>query len=143
MFTEKVMPRFSETDALGHINNTVLPVWFEAARVPIFKFFTPDLNPHNWKLIIAKVEVSFVGELFYAHEVTINTSIEQIGNSSFVIRQEAWQQDKCCAIGKTVMVRYDFVSKTKQPLSTDEKAALTQHLVAVSQSQLNYDKQDV
>ncbi|MBT2151124.1 acyl-CoA thioesterase [Pseudoalteromonas sp. SCSIO 43095] len=132
MFTEKVMPRFSETDALGHINNTVLPVWFEAARVPIFKFFTPDLNPHNWKLIIAKVEVSFVGELFYAHEVTINTSIEQIGNSSFVIRQEAWQQDKCCAIGKTVMVRYDFTSKTKQPLSTDEKAALTQHLVAVS-----------
>ncbi|MCK8103715.1 MULTISPECIES: thioesterase family protein [unclassified Pseudoalteromonas] len=132
MFTEKVMPRFSETDALGHINNTVLPVWFEAARVPIFKFFTPDLNPHNWKLIIAKVEVSFVGELFYAHEVTINTSIEQIGNSSFVIRQEAWQQDKCCAIGKTVMVRYDFASKTKQPLSTDEKAALTQHLVAVS-----------
>ena len=132
MFTEKVMPRFSETDALGHINNTVLPVWFEAARVPIFKFFTPDLNPHNWKLIIAKVEVSFVGELFYAHEVTINPSIEQIGNSSFVIRQEAWQQDKCCAIGKTVMVRYDFVSKTKQPLSTDEKAALTQHLVAVS-----------
>jgi len=132
MFTEKVMPRFSETDALGHINNTVLPVWFEAARVPIFKFFTPDLNPHNWKLIIAKVEVSFVGELFYAHEVAINTSIEQIGNSSFVIRQEAWQQDKCCAIGKTVMVRYDFASKTKQPLSTDEKAALTQHLVAVS-----------
>ena len=132
MFIEKVIPRFSETDALGHINNTVLPVWFEAARVPIFKFFTPDLNPHNWKLIIAKVEVSFVGELFYAHEVTINTSIEQIGNSSFVIRQEAWQQDKCCAIGKTVMVRYDFVSKTKQPLSTDEKAALTQHLVAVS-----------
>ena len=59
MFTEKVIPRFSETDALGHINNTVLPVWFEAARVPIFKFFTPDLNPHNWKLIIAKVEVSF------------------------------------------------------------------------------------
>ncbi|MCK8129585.1 acyl-CoA thioesterase [Pseudoalteromonas sp. 2CM39R] len=132
MFTEKVMPRFSETDALGHINNTVLPVWFEAARVPIFKFFTPDLNPHNWKLIIAKVEVSFVGELFYAHEVTINSSIEQIGNSSFVIRQEAWQQDKCCAIGKTVMVRYDFASKTKQMLSTDEKAALTQHLVATS-----------
>ncbi|KAF7769140.1 acyl-CoA thioester hydrolase [Pseudoalteromonas undina] len=132
MFTEKVMPRFSETDALGHINNTVLPVWFEAARVPIFKFFTPDLNPHNWKLIIAKVEVSFVGELFYAHEVTINSSIEQIGNSSFVIRQEAWQQDKCCAIGKTVMVRYDFASKTKQMLSADEKAALTQHLVATS-----------
>lgn len=132
MFTEKVMPRFSETDALGHINNTVLPVWFEAARAPIFKFFTPDLNPHDWKLIIAKIEVSFVGELFYSHEVSIKTSVEHIGSSSFVLRQEAWQQDKCCAIGKTVLVRYDFASKTKQTLSADEKAALSDHFIATS-----------
>ena len=64
----------------------------QAARVPIFKFFTPDLNPHNWKLIIAKVEVSFVGELFYAHEVTINTSIEQIGNSSFALCDQTYHR---------------------------------------------------
>lgn len=128
MFTEKVIPRFSETDALGHINNTVLPVWFEAARVPIFKFFTPDLNPHDWKLIIAKIEVSFVGELFYGHEITIKTSVEHIGNSSFVLKQEAFQHDKCCAIGKVVMVRYNFAEKVKQALSTEEKAALEQHM---------------
>ncbi|WP_273050646.1 acyl-CoA thioesterase, partial [Pseudoalteromonas sp.] len=121
MFIEKVMPRFSETDALGHINNTVLPVWFEVARAPIFKFFTPDLNPHDWKLIIAKIEVSFVGELFYGHEVTVKTSVEHIGTSSFVLRQEAWQHDKCCAIGKAIMVRYDFTAKAKQALSTQEK----------------------
>ncbi|MEL0633789.1 acyl-CoA thioesterase [Pseudoalteromonas carrageenovora] len=128
MFIEKVMPRFSETDALGHINNTVLPVWFEAARVPIFKFFTPDLNPQDWKLIIAKIEVSFVGELFYGHEITIKTSVEHIGNSSFVLKQEAFQHDKCCAIGKAVMVRYDFAAKTKQALSSQEINALNEHL---------------
>ena len=111
MFTEKISPRFSETDVLGHINNTVLPVWFEAARVPIFKFFTPDLIPQDWKLIIAKVEVSFVGELFYGHEVEIKTSVEHIGSSSFVVRQEAWQQGTCCAVGKTVLVRYVFNNK--------------------------------
>ena len=132
MFTEKVMPRFSETDVLGHINNTVLPVWFEAARAPIFKFFTPDLNPQDWKLIIAKIEVSFVGELFYSHEVSIKTSVEHIGSSSFMLRQEAWQQDKCCAIGKTVLVRYDFAGKAKQALSSAEKAALHEHFIAAS-----------
>ena len=129
MFIEKVMPRFSETDALGHINNTVLPVWFEAARVPIFKFFTPDLNPHDWKLIIAKIEASFVGELFYAHEVTIKTAVEHIGNSSFTIKQEAWQQGKCCVVGKTVLVRYNFKNKAKQNLSEAEVAALNEHLI--------------
>ena len=101
-------------------------------RWPIFKFFTPDLNPHDWKLIIAKIEVSFVGELFYSHEVSIKTSVEHIGSSSFVLRQEAWQQDKCCAIGKTVLVRYDFATKAKQALSSIEKAALNEHFIAAS-----------
>tara|TARA_R110000796_G_scaffold117168_1_gene229826 strand:- start:41607 stop:42125 length:519 start_codon:yes stop_codon:yes gene_type:complete len=132
MFIEKVMPRFSETDALGHINNTVLPVWFEASRAPIFRFFTPDLNPHDWKLIIAKVEVSFVGELFYGHEVTIKTSVEHVGTSSFVLRQEAHQQGNCCAVGKTVLVRYDFAAKAKQSLSVSEKSSLNEHLAPAS-----------
>ena len=129
MFIEKITPRFSETDMLGHINNTVLPVWFEATRAPIFRFFTPDLNPHDWKLIIAKIEVSFLGELFYGHEVEVKSTVEHIGSSSFVIRQEAYQQGKCCAVGKTVMVRYDFINKSSTPLSQNEKAALTDHLV--------------
>ena len=133
MFIEKITPRFSETDVLGHINNTVLPVWFEAARAPIFRFFTPDLNPHDWKLIIAKVEVSFVGELFYGHDVEVKSSIEHIGSSSFVIRQEAYQQEQCCAVGKTVMVRYDFENKCSVALSKTEREALSAHLVMSEQ----------
>jgi len=129
MFIEKITPRFSETDVLGHINNTVLPVWFEAARAPIFRFFTPDLNPHEWKLIIAKVEVNFVGELFYGHDVEVKTVVEHIGSSSFIIRQEAYQQGNLCALGKTVLVRYDFKAKTKKALSSEEISALNEHLI--------------
>ncbi|MCF2857515.1 acyl-CoA thioesterase [Pseudoalteromonas sp. SMS1] len=129
MLAEKIMPRFSETDVLGHINNTVLPVWFEAARAPIFKIFTPDLNPHNWKLIVAKVEVTFKGELFYGQEVEIKTAIEKVGNSSFVILQQAWQHNECCAEGRTVMVRYDFAGKTSRALSQSERDALEAYLL--------------
>jgi acyl-CoA thioester hydrolase len=128
---ESVQPRFSETDALGHINNTVVPVWFEAARTPIFKIFTPDLDPKQWKLIIAKIEVEFKGELFYGDNVDIRTGIERIGNSSYVIVQEAWQHGVCCARGKTVMVRYDFVSKAAVALSEVERAGLGQYLLPV------------
>ena len=130
MFKEKIMPRFTETDALGHINNTVLPVWFEATRTPIFRFFTPDLDPKQWKLIIAKIEVEFQGELFYGQEVEIKTAIRKIGNSSFVIEQGAWQHGELCALGKTVVVRYDFDNKKAQPLSDQEKSMLSEHLLA-------------
>ncbi|WP_105214921.1 acyl-CoA thioesterase [Pseudoalteromonas sp. T1lg22] len=133
MLIEKVQPRFSETDVLGHINNTVLPVWFEAARTPIFKIFTPDLNPHQWRLIVAKVEVTFLGELFYGQEVEVKTMIERIGSSSFVIKQQAWQHGQCCAEGKTVMVRYNFENKASQALSEEEKSQLSQHLEAVQE----------
>ena len=129
MLSEKLMPRFCETDVLGHINNTVLPVWFEAARAPIFKIFTPHLDPKQWKLIVAKVEVTFKGELFYGQEVEIKTAIERIGSSSFVILQQAWQHDECCAEGKTVMVRYDFANEHSQPLSEEEKQQLIGYLL--------------
>lgn len=129
MFIEKIAPRFSETDVLGHINNTVLPVWFEAARVPIFKFFTPNLDPHQWRLIVAKIEVTFKGELFYGQDVEVKTMIEKIGGSSFVILQQAWQHGQCCAEGKTVMVRYDFANKYSQALNEQERDALSAHLI--------------
>ncbi len=128
MFIEKVTPRFCDTDVLGHINNTVLPVWFEEARTPIFRFFTPDLNPKQWKLIVAKIEVSFLGELFYGEDVELRTSISKLGNSSFVVQQEVWQHGECCARGFATMVRFDFATKSSVPLSAEERAALSEHL---------------
>ena len=55
MFSESFSPRFTDTDALGHINNTLVPIWFEGARDPIFKIFTPILDVTNWQLILAKI----------------------------------------------------------------------------------------
>ena len=83
MFTESFMPHFSDTDALGHINNTKIPDWFEGAREPIFRFFTPDLDPKNWHLIIAKIDVNYHRQLFFGQPVEIKTYIGRIGGASF------------------------------------------------------------
>ena len=100
MFSVVIQPRFVETDALGHINNTVLPQWFEQARSPIFKFFVPSMNPAEWNLILAKIEVEFVSELFYPNDVELRSYVERLGNSSCVVYQEAWQGGKLGAKGR-------------------------------------------
>jgi len=113
---EQIKPRFSETDALGHINNTVVAQWFEGARDPIFKWFTPDLSLNNWQLILAKTIVEFHAELQYGECVEIKTYISRIGNSSFDVYQEAWQQGIKCASGTAVMVNFDYQTKKSKKI---------------------------
>ena len=130
MFTQMITPRFAETDALGHINNTVIPVWFEQARTPIFRWFTPDLDPKNWRLIIAKIEVSFRQEILYVHETEIRTYLEEVGNSSFRIGQEVRQRDKLCAKGSSVMVHFDYRAKKSVPIPDEIRQVMEEHLLS-------------
>lgn len=77
MLTERITPRFCETDALGHINNTVFTQWFEGARDPIFQIFTPNLDVRKWRLILAKISVDFHAESHYGKTVEIRTFISR------------------------------------------------------------------
>ncbi len=129
MFTTNITPAFLDTDGLGHINNTKLPMWFELARNDLFRIFTPDLDMKKWELIVAKIEVDFKGEMHFGFDVEIKTFIEKIGNSSFVVLQQAWQKGKLTAEGKTYMVHYDFAQKKTTPLTQRHKLELALHLV--------------
>ena len=88
--------RFCETDALQHVSNTALVTWFEAAREPIFRMFTPELDLNNWPLILASYKVDFLAQIFYGKPVTVKTFVSRLGNSAFDIFQEVWQDDKLC-----------------------------------------------
>jgi acyl-CoA thioester hydrolase len=127
MFTEIITPRFAETDALGHINNTVIPTWLEQARTPVFRWFVPDLNPQNWCLIIAKIEVEFRHEILYGHEVRVETYVAKVGNSSFRVGQRVYQQDQLCAQGSSVLVHFDYATKQSKPIPADIRRKMEAH----------------
>ena len=129
MFKIEIQPGFSDTDALGHINNTRLPVWFENAREPIFRIFTPDLDLHNWPLILAHLSVDFTGQIYFDKTVVITTEIEKIGNSSLTLRQCAWQDEQCVAASSAVMVQFDYKTNRSKPISDDIRKQLNEHLI--------------
>ncbi len=134
MFSEKLTPHFSDTDALGHINNTKPPVWFEGGRAPIFKFFTPDLDPKKWQLIIAKIEVSYHEQLFYGQDVEIKTFISRIGGASFDVYQELWQHGEKCVSGTAAMVNFDYQAQCSKKISDDIRAQLAEHMIELNES---------
>ncbi len=125
---EIITPGFYETDALGHINNTVLPMWFEKTRTPLFKVFTPDIDPKKWKLILVKIEIDYIAQITYEKTVMIKTGIEKIGKSSFVVRQEAFQNEILAAKGLTTMVHFDYQQNKSQPLSLEKRSSLEQYI---------------
>ena len=132
MWTNTLEPRFAETDALGHINNTVLPIWFEDSRTPIFELFCPGMDVNDWHLIIAKIDVDFLAEIFYGKSVEIRTFMIKIGNSSMVVGHEAWQEGKIVAKGSATLVHFDHTTKSSKPISDAIRAILQQHLITPS-----------
>lgn len=128
MFSEIIQPRFSDTDALGHINNTVFAVWFEGARQPVFQLFTPELDLGNWPLIIASIKLDYLAQTHYGKPVELRTYISRVGGSSFDVYQEAWQNGVKTVSGTAVMVYFDYQSNKARLLSDTLKQQLSLHL---------------
>ena len=119
MIFTNIVPRVSETDGVGHINNVFVPIWFEAGRREIFRIFSPKLDFIIWKLALVKVTVEYVDQLYLAEEVEIRTGIEKIGNSSFTIKEEIHQTNRLCAKGEAIYVNYNFKEKRSEVISDE------------------------
>lgn len=129
MFTLEIEPRFSDTDALGHISNTSLPVWFEQGRTPLFRIFNPTLEVKTWPLIIARLEIDLLAQSYWHMPVEIRTGIGDIGNSSFRVIQEAWQDGKKIARGVSVLIHFDYEHEKSVPIPDEIKAKLAEHVM--------------
>lgn len=129
MLEESFRVHFYDTDALQHVSNTALVRWFEGAREPIFRYFSPDLDLESWPLILANYKVDFLKQIFLG-EVTITTSISKIGSSSFTVLQEVWQNQQKCSSGETTMVHFNYQTKKSEPIPDSVRAKLEAILVS-------------
>ena len=75
MFKTMIDVSSRDTDALGHVYNTSVPLWFEVARNPLYKIFNPDmvLDPSVWNLIMVHAEYDYHDQIFFGEEVEIKT----------------------------------------------------------------------
>lgn len=128
MLTYSLTPRFNDTDALGHINNASYSTWFEDARRPVFEYFIPDLDPKKWNLILARVEIDFLAQGEYQKSVEIKTSVEKIGNSSFVLLQEAYQDGKIICRGKSFLVHFNYELQKSEAIPSNIRVLLEKQL---------------
>ncbi len=132
MFKTTVTPSFGDIDGMKHVNNNRILEWFELGGLDIYRYFTPDLDLdfENWKLIMVRKEADFVGQLRFGEDVEIRTYLLKIGNSSFTVGNEVWQNNELKAKGKTVIVHFDYVTQKSVPIPDDVRKKLEEHLIS-------------
>ncbi len=128
MYKKIIEPRVSETDGVGHINNTTIPVWFEAARNNIFKLFTPDLSFQNWRMIILNMNIDYVNQIYFGEDVEVYTWVKRIGNTSLELYEEIHQNGTLCAKGTVIYVNFNTKNQKSEPIPDSIKLELQKHL---------------
>lgn len=113
MLRYTIEPRSGETNATGHIDHAVIPVWFEMARAPIYRIFNPDMSFSTWNTVIRKIEIDYTGQIFHNRETEVRSRIGGIRTTSFQVQQELWQEHSLVARGVTVLVYFDYGTQEK------------------------------
>ncbi|MDP9079559.1 MAG: acyl-CoA thioesterase [Bacteroidota bacterium] len=103
--------RFSDIDAVGHVNNAIYLTYFEVAR---FNYWREAIN---WNLrengvIVGRSEVNYLKPITLEDEIVCYVRTTRIGNSSFDIMhllvRITPQGEEICTTGKTVCISYDY-----------------------------------
>lgn len=128
MWKMVITPSFGDADPLRHINNCMLPYWFETARNPIFPLFHPSLDYDAWPLILARISVDYISQMKYGADIEIHTFIKKYGRSSFTVYQEAYQNGVLGAKGEAVLVHFDYETQKSAPIPERVAKALDKHM---------------
>jgi acyl-CoA thioester hydrolase len=129
MFVTHIHPRFCDTDAMGHIGNTVIPVWLLEGREQLLALFAPDMDFSERGLVLVRTEIDFLGELRFGADVEVFTSLAALGNSSLTVQQEIHQHGVRRVQARSVMVHFDARSRRALPIPDTLRPELEKHLV--------------
>ncbi len=120
--------RWSDMDALGHVNNAKFFTYSESARI---KFFS-ELLPEDPALgagagaILADASCSYHAQLRYPADIEVGLGIERIGSSSLIMRCPIFVAGAALAVAdiRTVLVWFDYVNQCSVPVPDQLRAVV-------------------
>lgn len=112
-----IVPRLSDTDLGGHINNTAVAQWLEMGRTDFYLNHHPAVPA----VMLRRLELEYDREMRYQQPAEVRTGVIRIGNTSLTLRQEVWQGDQCCARAVAVDCFFDPAIRRPAPMSGQQR----------------------
>ncbi len=122
----KIKVRFSDLDAMGHVNNAKYLSYLEEARI---SYFHEVVNfPEDslaFGAVVANVNISYLAPIELGDEIFIYSRVKNISNKSIEIENifERIRKGSSLIAAKAVthLVAFDFSTKTTMPVPEDLK----------------------
>ena len=117
----EIVPRFRDTDAMGHINNAVYVTYLEVARQAYWRRMSEDPDYRRVPFILAHVEIDFRSEALVNEVLEAGIRLEWIGKRSFAFAYRIWEKttQRTVVEATTVQVCYDYTAKQTIPMPDD------------------------
>ncbi len=110
---------FRDLDAIGHVNNAVFLSYFEWGRTRYWFELRGGSGPFDIGFIVARVECDYRQQLVM-EPIEIATRVGEMRTSSLAFHSQVRKAGgEVAAVGKTVVVLYDWTTRSKMPIPDD------------------------
>ncbi|MCL4067895.1 hypothetical protein M3484_15070 [Pseudomonas sp. GX19020] len=120
--SREALLRFADRDAMGHVNSLKLAELIEDARLD-FLAGIPQAPDVEWRLVSLRVD--FHAQPVAARRLVTRSVVSRIGNSSFDMSHEIFEDDLLVASGLSVLVQVDPRKGVSSALLGAQKSCLT------------------
>lgn len=128
MFFTDLQVRFSDCDALGHMNHASYFHLMEEARREVFLLFNPSLDIKSWNLIVGSARCDYIRQARYQDTLKFASWIGHVGNSSFTVEHAVQNEAGLwIARGQAVLIHFAYAGGGVSPLPPDIRRALLSH----------------
>ena len=125
--------RFSELDALNHVNNTVFLRWFESFRIPYFAEYGISLyDADSPEVVLKSVACTFHAPMFLGEDYIVTGRTLSYRRTSFRMAYAVFAPD-LRAEGEAVIVLLRRDGSGRHPLGEAVKARLAERDGAVAE----------
>lgn len=128
VFEYTLQVRWSDSDRLGHVNNTRFTEYLQEARVQFIDECFGDGSTRG-ATVVRKLTVDFLRPILDdSGPLLIEVSVSRVGRSSFgVVHRVLDATGASCAEAEAVMVAFDLESQTARSLTERERSGLAEY----------------
>lgn len=122
--------RFSDTDAMGHVNNSRYFSYMEEGRFQFFKELCDDLTGEQafrkFPFIVGDIQCRFIKALLPSQPVLVTTGVTAIGQKSFVLEYDVYEEESQtqAAQGRSTLVMFDYQKQETFPIPDELRKIL-------------------